>query len=108
MWGHTVTDTTHSAFFGDAEYQFALTLATIRELEKKCGAGFGLIVQRVNDRTFYADDLIEIIRLGLIGAGTDPKQADRLVETYARQGAIEPVHLLATDIVNTTWFGNNG
>ncbi len=100
-----MSETTHSAFFGDAKYPFILTPALIRELETKCGAGVGLIVQRVNDRTFYHADLIEIVRLALIGGGADAKRAAEMIDAYAKPQPIEPLHLLATDIINAAWFG---
>lgn len=93
--------------FADGEYRFALPLAQIDELQSKCGAGIGAIFARTvkgasrqgddivlvpGHAEFYALDLIETVRQGLIGGkrGTvddkevevDPTVARRLVNNY--------------------------
>lgn len=93
--------------FADGEYRFALPLAQIDELQRKCGAGIGLIFSRTlkganrigddivlmpNHAEFYALDLIEVCRQGLIGGGrgtvdgvevkVDPSLARKLVDNY--------------------------
>lgn len=93
--------------FADGEYRFALPLAQIDELQRKCGAGIGAIfartlkgAQRQGDdivlmpavAEFYALDLIETVLQALIGGkgGTvngqrvevNPSVARRLVNNY--------------------------
>lgn len=93
--------------FADGEYTFALPLAQIDELQRKCDAGIGAIFARVmkgagrsgEDITlhpamaeFYAVDLVEVIRQGLIGGkrgmvdgkevAVSPPFARRLVDNY--------------------------
>lgn len=93
--------------FADGAYWFALPLAQIDELQRKCGAGIGTIFSRVmrgasrigddiilapGSSDFYALDLIETIRQGLIGGGlgtvngqevrVSPPLADRLITNY--------------------------
>lgn len=95
--------------FGDGAYTFALPLPQIAELQKKCGIGIGGLFARVTKGCFvqpgtadvlidakagefYALDLIETIRHGLIGGakGTvngeevnvTPQLATRLVDAY--------------------------
>lgn len=55
--------------FADGEYLFKLKLPQLAELQEKCEAGIGTIYGRVALGDFYAVDLIETIRLGLIGGG---------------------------------------
>lgn len=50
--------------------EFALPLGQIRALQENVGAGPQAIFRRVSDGTWLVDDLVEIVRLGLIGART--------------------------------------
>lgn len=69
--------------FADADYLFRLPLKRIAELEEKCGAPIGTIWQRVClTGDYHATDLIETVRLGLIGGGLDPQEARKLIERY--------------------------
>jgi tetrahydromethanopterin S-methyltransferase subunit F len=70
--------------FADGEYTFALPLARINELQRKCNAGIGEIFARLlkgcveikgqvsvapTMAAFYVEDVVETIRQGLIGGG---------------------------------------
>lgn len=93
--------------FADGEYEFALPLPRIDELQRKTGIGIGGLFARVlkgcielkgnviqmpQGAEFYALDIIETIRQGLIGGGrgvVDGKEievtsslAQRLIENY--------------------------
>ena len=100
-----MSDTSHRAFFGDAEHMFQLTAPMILELERVTGTGIGALFQRFANLTFTHADLVEVIRLGLVGAGTDPEQARRLVDAYAVPRPISEVRPLAWDILKALWFG---
>lgn len=95
----------HVAFFGDGEKTFALTMPMIAELERKAGVGIGALYQRLMSAQFFIADLIEVIRLGLIGAGTSPTDAQRLVDTYATDRPVMEIVPLALDIVEARWSG---
>lgn len=93
--------------FADGTYLFRLPLPQISELQTKCGAGLGALFARVMkgryrfgdevignpmEAEWHALDLVETIRLGLIGGGrgeangqavkVDPIAARRLVDAY--------------------------
>lgn len=93
--------------FADGKYLFALPLAQINELQRKCGIGIGGLYARVlkgfavvgdnvilapGQAEFYALDIVETVRHGLIGGGTGlvngeevtvtPFVANRLVDAY--------------------------
>lgn len=70
--------------FADGDYRFALPIGQIDELQRKCDAGIGQIFSRVvrgamqdggdivlspGKAEFFALDVIETVRLGLIGGG---------------------------------------
>lgn len=96
----------HFAYFGDGEKTFALTTPMIAELERKAGVGIGAIYQRVAlTLQFHVSDVIEIIRLGLIGGGTPPAEAQSLIDAYTPEQPLIPLAMLAVDILNARWNG---
>ena len=96
---------THKAFFGDKERVFALTPELMIELERKTGTAIAVLYSRVLRAQFHFNDLIEIIRLGLIGGGTTPSEAQSLVDTYAKPRPIMETFPLAADILDARWTG---
>lgn len=68
--------------WGDGLYAFRLTMSGILELEQKCSAPIADIVSRVNEGRYWAGDIREAIRLGLVGGGTKPADAVKLVVRY--------------------------
>lgn len=95
----------HIAYFGDGEKTFALTMPMVLELQNKTGAGIGLLYQRAMSMQFGIADLIETIRLGLIGAGTSPADAQHLVDAYAVNRPVMEILPLALDILECAWSG---
>lgn len=98
---------THRAFFGDAEYDFRLTLPTLTELERCTGLGIAAICTRIFNREFAHADLTETVRLALIGGGTAPKRAAELVAAYATDRPLSEIYPLAFAIAEATWFGED-
>lgn len=73
--------------WADGEYPFALMPQQIEELQRVCGKngeeiGFGAIYQRVMFGVWFHQDLQHTIRLGLIGGGMGPVDANRLMRAY--------------------------
>ncbi len=95
----------HTAFFGDGEHTFALTDDMITELERLSEIGIGAFYLRAVNLQFHIADLIEIIRLGLIGGGAKPEQAAQLTDTYARNRPVDELYPLALDILDARWNG---
>lgn len=95
----------HNAFFGDQERRFTLTDPMVIELERLTGTGIGTLFLRLTRSDFRLADLAETIRLGLIGADTNPEEAARLIETYARNRPIAEIMPLAVDILAARWSG---
>jgi hypothetical protein len=79
-------------FWGDDEHRFRLAIGEFRELQEcvnlrrlKIGAGIVgpmslLNSLRISDA--WPDDVRDILRLGLVGGGMEPKGAHRLLRTY--------------------------
>ncbi len=93
-------------FFGDDDHAFALTVPLVVELEALTGSGIGAVMQRVTSLEFRTADLVETIRLGLIGGGMSPETAKRFVETYVVGRPIfREIHPVAAAILNHLWSG---
>jgi len=95
--------TTH--FFGDAERDFNLTGELILELERKAMSGIGALSKRVMSGDFGFNDIIEILRLGMIGGGTSPKDAAELVAAYADKTPIAELYPIALAVIEQRFFG---
>lgn len=96
---------TITTFFGDGEHTFALTDDMVAELERLADLGIGALYLRAANMQFKLGDLIEVIRLGLIGGGTTPERAAQLVDTYARNQPIDDLYPLALDVLDARWGG---
>ena len=94
-----------TAFFGDGDHTFALTDPMILELERLT-APIGSLYQRAVAMQFAASDLIEVIRVGLIGGGMAPQTAMELTDTYAVNRPLSETYPLALDILDARWNGN--
>lgn len=95
----------HTAFFGDGEKNFALTAPMIHELERKTGRGIGAIFRRIQQHDFSLQDIAEVIRLGLIGGGTAPFEADALVKTYVDGRPLVESMEIALDVIAARFLG---
>jgi len=67
-------------FLHDGEHDFRLTLGGLRELQEKCDAGPLQIMTRLNSGEYRIDDVLQTLRIGLIGGGMEPAKAWALVE----------------------------
>ncbi|TAU48184.1 gene transfer agent family protein [Rhizobium ruizarguesonis] len=98
--------TEHRAFFGDGEKTFAFpTRELIEELEHKTGQPIGALFRRFQSHDFSFSDLTEVIRLGLIGGGASPADADRLVSVYSINRPLTESFLVALGIITTLFLG---
>lgn len=98
----------YRTFFGDGEKVFALpTPELIMELEAKTGHGVGAILARLQGERFAFMDLLQIVRLGLIGGGTTPAEADRLVSVYGVARPWRETYFVALGVMNAVFFGND-
>jgi hypothetical protein len=67
----------------DEPRKYRLRLSELRELQEKCGErGPERILSDIISGDWKVDDLYQIIRLGLIGAGMDVSKAMQLAHTY--------------------------
>lgn len=95
----------HVAFFGEGDCSFALTPDLILELERKTGAGIGSLCLRFPEGNFRHAELVEIIRLALIGGGTTPQEAAAMADTYAAKRPLNESFPIAVAVLQAVWNG---
>lgn len=78
------------------------------DLEERCKAGIAAIMTRLQDGTWYINDVRETIRLGLIGGGMKPPaQAQEVVSRHVVPPLSECA-LLAFEILAAVMFAPHG
>lgn len=92
-------------FFGDAERTFSLPAELICELERKTGRGIGGLCRSLTAMEFRHQELLEVVRLGLIGGGEEPEIAAGLVAAYAKPLPVMKLYALALPVIETVMFG---
>lgn len=74
----------------DGKYPFRLSIKQLRELQELCGdVGPAVVAYRLQSGQWKVDDVIQPIRLGLIGAGMSAAKADSLVKRYVESDSDE-------------------
>lgn len=68
--------------WADNTYDFCLRAGELRDLQEKVDAGPAFVLDRLREGTWLVDDVVETIRLGLIGGGMTPESARRVVNRY--------------------------
>lgn len=79
----------------------------IIELERQTETGIGGLCKRLFAGEFSHRDVCETIRLGLIGGGTEPQEAQALVAAYAIEAPMGQTYPLAVSILEALWFGQS-
>ncbi|MGF7160325.1 hypothetical protein FHS85_001948 [Rhodoligotrophos appendicifer] len=98
--------TNFRTFIGDAERDLTLTPIMVLELERLTGMGIGALMSRVTHRQFHHADLLQIIRLGLIGGGEAPERAAQFVQIYVAPRPISEILPGAIGALEALWFGS--
>ncbi|MBN8292805.1 gene transfer agent family protein [Rhodobacter sp. NTK016B] len=79
---------------------FQLRTGEVLDLEQGCDAGIGVIYARLIAGQFWARDVMNALRLGLIGGGMDKLQAKALVDAhFGRIPMIESAALAAEIVI---------
>jgi hypothetical protein len=68
--------------WGDGEYTFRLDYGKVRTLQETCKAGPPVIMRRLRDNEWYAEDVRETVRHGLIGGGKTQDEALGLIQRF--------------------------
>ncbi|MBB2973946.1 gene transfer agent family protein [Mesorhizobium sp. RMAD-H1] len=62
------------------EHDFRLGIGELRAIEQRSDAGCAVVMMRLLTSQWKIDDVIQPIRLGLIGAGMQEKEAQALID----------------------------
>ncbi|RJG44920.1 gene transfer agent family protein [Mesorhizobium sp. DCY119] len=91
-------------FFGDAEYNFELTFNLAHSFERDNRKSLFATMNGLIAGDWRVSDVAEIVRLGLVGGGTDEIRSHELVETYVRNRPVAPSANLALEILEAAFF----
>lgn len=75
--------------WADGTYTFRLGLEEIEELEAKFDRSIFVIVDRLRSRTATSGEILETIRVGLIGGGAKPGDALALKRRYGEERPLD-------------------
>lgn len=92
--------------FGGDSRHFRLDIANLIALQEKLNAGPMQIVTGLQLGIWRVEHVTEILRIGLIGGGTEPKTALALVEQNVRPGNIVPHVLTALAVLMSSLQGD--
>ena len=67
------------------EHLFRLGWGELRSILEACDAGPFAILERLGNGAWRLDDISSVIRFGLIGGGTPPVEAAKLVRLYVEK-----------------------
>lgn len=88
------------------EHSFALRLGELRKMQESCGAGPEQVLERLQTGKWLVNDLIEPIRLGLIGSDEKPtKDAGPLVTSLMDQHPLMSFRFVAMAILAHALYG---
>jgi hypothetical protein len=97
------TDGVHTGYFAGERRQFALPLfGELRTLQDRHDMGPLGFVQLFQKGLWKSDHIVDVIKFGLIGAGTPEKDADELVREVIRSGRLLQYAGLAHEIMLVT------
>ncbi|WP_331814635.1 gene transfer agent family protein [Aurantimonas sp. A2-1-M11] len=88
--------------WADGEYPFRLSLAEMGELEDKRDKGVWTLLKSLRDASCHTKDVVEVVRLGLIGGGMSPVEAMRKVRFYCEERPIEESRIIAFGILGAS------
>ena len=99
-------DGSTTLLWADGEHKFRLRIKELRELQDKCDAGPAQIMMRLVQHTWRVDDILQAIRLGLIGGGATPTDALLLVKRYVEERPLGENVVIAAEIIAAAISGD--
>lgn len=91
--------------FADGTYNFDLTFPLASEFERLMRKSLHATMNAILAKDYRINDVAEIIRLALVGGGTDADRADELVYAYVRTQPVGKHVLLCSEILEAAFFG---
>lgn len=100
--------THYTEYFGNGEYKFDLLPGhweLLKELERVGGRGLFVLFRDLTAGNAHVTEIREVIRLGLVGGGMVPKDAEGLVKTYFDMSPLSSGMELAINILGSAIYG---
>lgn len=94
------------AFVGDDDYPLELRIGELRLLQAALDSGPSAVMDRLFSGLWRVDDLIEPIRLGLIGGGMSHKQAKSLTDAYVTSAYLMDYLPTAIRVISAALVGD--
>ena len=88
------------------EHPFLLRLGELRILEQKCDVGAYWVLYRLMSNQWYVNDVIETIRLGLIGGGMDHIKARDMTQSSIERSSLAECAVVAQAILSYSIHGD--
>ncbi|MBB4235041.1 gene transfer agent family protein [Rhizobium esperanzae] len=70
-----------SIVWAGGEHSFRLGIGELRAIEQRSDAGCAVVLMRLLSSQFKIDDVIQPIRLGLIGGGMQERDAQKVLDS---------------------------
>lgn len=97
--------TLENVFVGEGYFDLALRIGELTTLQEKTGVGPYVLANRILTGEWRVEDIIETIRLALIGGGLDQRAAFDLVTRNIVPGNIFPYVSTAGEVVLAAIMG---
>lgn len=81
------------------EHDFRLDIGALRAIEQRCDAGVSVTLLRLLGQQWKADDVLSVIRLGLVGGGMDGDNARKLVDKALETASLFALSVTAADVL---------
>lgn len=81
------------------EHSFRLGIGELRGVEQRCEAGCAVVLSRLLGQAWKVDDVLQPLRLGLIGAGMVEREAQKLVDAALTDSSLYALSIPAADII---------
>lgn len=94
-----------TCFVGEGHFILNLKIAELITLQEKTGIGPSALFRRLMNGDWHVQDIIETIRIGLIGGGMSHKDAYDLVGRVVTAGNLMDCQIVAMTALQAALFG---
>jgi len=81
------------------EHGFLLGIGQLRAIEQRSDAGVAVVMMRLLGQQWKVDDVVNTIRLGLIGGGLPEKDAQQAIDTALETANLYTLAITAAEIL---------
>ena len=91
------------------EHSFRLGIGELRAIEQRCNAGVFVVMMRLMGGQHGIDDVLQPLRLGLIGGGMPEKDAKELIDRVLDDCSPYALTIAAADVLRRfiMWEGED-